>query len=213
MERTALGAETVPVSVVPAGPGRDDQKISTRRQRLKEATSEAHRCLDHSLMKQGYFTNAAGFVLYLRRMHTFQLAFDDAAAVVDRDWYGAWGLHHHRGWIETDLLQAGIPRDALPAIVPQGGLHIVDRSSLAGALYVLAGSSLGARVLHRLSVERQLPGPSGSYYLSRLAASMRWSEFIKFLEDAEIASEDSMIDGAISTFTCVSNHLNGAVPK
>ena len=202
-----------PVSGEVGSLSRDVQGEATRRQRLKEATSDAHRRLDKSLMQRGYFSNPEGFGLYLRRMYQFHLKFDNAALTAGRDWYEAWGLHRHKDWIETDLKKVSIGPMAKPEIVPADTLRVADRSSLAGALYVIAGSSLGARVLHRLTVEHQLPAPSGSYYLSQLAASVRWSEFLAFLEDADIACETAMLEGAISTFACVSRHLDPAVPE
>lgn len=211
MDRTVVRLETVPGSLDSVGLNLEVRRPSNRRQLLKVATSEAHGRLDRSLMQKGYFAGRDGFGLYLRRMHKFQLAFEEVAIAADRGLYQTWGLHHHRVWLEADLSQAGIQIAVSPAAAAKDAPRIADRSSLAGALYVMAGSSLGARVLHRMSVERQLPGPSGSYYLSRLAASVRWSEFLSFLESAEIASEVSMVEGAISTFECVSRHLNGSV--
>jgi heme oxygenase (biliverdin-IX-beta and delta-forming) len=213
MERTALPADLVPIPDEPGNQGRDVPAGSTRRKRLKEATSAAHRSLDRSLMQQGYFSSPERFGLYLRRMYEFHCMFDGAAMVAGRSWYKAWGMHLHKQWIETDLKDAGIWQDSTRAALPVSAISLANRSSLAGALYVIAGSSLGARVLHRLSVERQLPGPCGSYYLSQLAASVRWSDFLKFLEEADIANEDAMIEGAISAFACVSMHLNPAVPE
>ncbi len=213
MERTAFRSHTAPVSGEAGSLNRDVQGGATRRQRLKEATSDVHRRLDKSLMQRGYFSNPKGFGLYLRRMYQFHLKFEDAALTAGRDWYEAWGLHHHKEWIEADLKKVSIGLTAKPEILTTDTLCVADRSSLAGALYVIAGSSLGARVLHRLSVERRLPGPSGSYYLSQLAASLRWSEFLAFLEDADIACELAMLEGAISTFECVSRHLDPAVPE
>ena len=85
-----------------------------------------------------------------------------------------------------------------------------DAAAVLGSLYVIAGSTLGARMLQRLCLARAVPSQGGSTYLAALAQSLRWADFTAFLESADIASDTGLIDGALATFAGVRGALEVA---
>jgi heme oxygenase len=130
-----------------------------------------------------------------------------------------WRLDRHAAWIAEDLRSLGHSPapSAQRAGQDQNGADAAARalaplspksvSRLLGSLYVLAGSTLGARMLHKLTVTRALPTPAGSAYLANAGGSMNWQQFLTFLEGAAIDSEDRMIEGALATFAGVQRSL------
>ncbi len=191
-----------------------------RHDRLKAATRSAHSALDGFTMDAGFFDNASRFAAYLRGMAHFHSAY--AAIVEPNDglgWRAMWRLDRHAAWIAEDLRSLGhCPAPSTPAANHlENAVDATARalaplspkcvSRLLGSLYVLAGSTLGARMLHRLTVTRALPTPAGSAYLANAGGSMNWQQFLTFLEGAAIDSEDRMIEGALATFAGVQRSL------
>lgn len=179
---------------------------SDRRARLKLATAASHTHLDKQIIASGFFATEERFAVYLQRMHAFYRAFESAALSVDAKLWKSLELDSHVTWLEADMACLGAPKIkcAPKAASP---LRIEDASSLAGALYVISGSSLGARGLHRLTVERRLVGLGGSQYLGNLSRSQLWPKFLVHLGSARITDEAAMIEAAISTFDAVKTHL------
>lgn len=191
-----------------------------RHDRLKAATRAAHTALDGFTIDAGFFDNAPRFAAYLRGMADFHRAY--AAVTRPNDvlgWCAMWHLDRHAEWIAEDLLvlgQSSAPpmraavNGGLASDPVAGALAVLEPKSagrLLGSLYVLAGSTLGARMLHRLTVTRALPTATGSSYLANAGGAMSWQRFLAFLEAAAIDSEDRMIEGALATFAGVQRSL------
>lgn len=186
---------------------------------LKAATRTAHAALDGFTMQAGFFESASRFGIYLERMAHFHRAY--AAVTKSSDvfgWRGKWLVDRHAGWIAEDLHALG--QRASPATLSASGGPNADAtahalstlapksaSRLLGSLYVLAGSTLGARMLHKLTVTRALPAAGGSSYLAHVGGSINWQQFLVFLESTAIDSEDRMIEGALATFCGVQRSL------
>jgi heme oxygenase len=187
---------------------------SGRHAKLRAATHGVHAALDSFTIKSGYFENSSRFTDYLCGMAHFHHAYEQAIAGSDtHGWCALWRLDRHSGWIADELWTLGQSRavstsgPADPAALALAPLATPCTSGLLGSLYVLAGSTLGARMLHRLTVARSVPAASGSTYLAHAAASMNWQAFLAFLETADIDSEDRMIEGALATFAGVQRSL------
>jgi heme oxygenase len=118
-----------------------------------------------------------------------------AALAEDLAWYGA-----------------KLPK---PVAGPRG---LRDSASALGALYLIEGSGLGARVIGK-AVARTLgvsPGRGGSFFCGRTAdaARGRWQEFCAVLaregERLDEASCQRVVSGAQACFAYLENLLGGA---
>lgn len=186
---------------------------------LKSATGAAHEALDGFTMRAGFFDTASQFVAYLQRMAHFHDAYGHATHASDAlGWRAMWQVDQHGAWISEDLRTVGGGTDVSrlpvacdakldPARQVLAALKVNCASRLLGSLYVLAGSTLGARMLHKLTVARALPTADGSFYLLHVGGSINWRAFLQFLETAPIDSEDLMIEGALATFSGVQRSL------
>lgn len=218
-----LGQGAVSAQAVYADAGLQSGAASTGRRHavLKSATEAAHAELDAFTMRAGYFDNASRFVAYLHRMAYFHNVYARATHTSDaHGWRAMWQVDRHGAWIAEDLRTLGGVAAVTPSLTapsrdasadPAAGMLTALKpnctSRLLGSLYVLAGSTLGARMLHKLSLARALPTAAGSSYLMNVGSSMNWQHFLQFLEGAAIDSEEWMIEGALATFSGVQRSL------
>jgi heme oxygenase len=207
MDRVIAKADAAAATA--SSPAAVPARASPRHTRLRAATASAHARVDGLIGARHYFETPEQFRTYLSCMRNFHAAFDAASSPIDPGWCSLWKTDRLAAWAEDDLLSSG-GKPERGQTQPMPGF--VSPSALLGALYVVAGSALGARVLHRLSVERHLPATGGSQYLHALAHAVRWSDFIVFLESSEIASEDEMVEGALATFASAAHFLQGGHP-
>ena len=169
------------------------------RERLRTATGSAHArvdaCFPHGL------DGDAAYRRYLRGMHALVDAVETgiAAARLDARWE-PWRHPQRVEWLRADL-------EALQAVpMPAGpGLALADAAQVAGALYVIEGSALGATQLLRdarglgwtpAQGARFLDGHGGS------GAGKRWRDYVHCLEGACFGAHDeqTMFDAAARTF-------------
>lgn len=169
---------------------------------LREATWSVHETLDAFTFKSGYFAGPQKFADYLERLLAFHRAYDRAAEGADTlGWRSLWKIDQHPLWIGEEL--RALSADRAPSIQPID-FALQGRPGLLGSLYVMCGSALGARVLQKMSVDQRMPAPGGSSYLAALAQSVRWADFLAFLETADIGGDEAvMIEGALATFRAV----------
>lgn len=173
-----------------------------RHAQLRAATWPVHQALDAFTLRSGYFAGRDKFAAYLERLLVFHRAFDKTAEAQDTfGWRSLWRVDQHPVWISQELQTlsaARLPSTKRVDFVLQG------RSALLGSLYVLCGSALGARMLQKMTAEQNMPAVGGSSYLAALAQSVRWADFLAFLEAADIGGDEAgMIDGALATFRAV----------
>lgn len=180
--------------------------IGRRHWQLREATKKVHEHLDAATVKAGYFASAEKFAGYLERLLAFHRVYGPAAECHDPErWCARWAIDRHPHWISHELsLIDGGERSSQrkPDLVFHG------KSGVLGSLYVLAGSTLGARMLHKMTARCSVPAAGGSSYLAALGSSVRWVDFLAFLEAADIGGDDAgMVDGALATFRAVHTSL------
>ncbi len=169
---------------------------------LREATADRHAALDADVSAAGFFKSRPAYLRYLQRLHAFHKVFDLQARDVAPDLFVRWNVHRHAGLLACDIYALGATASSTSATVPDT-FRLLDRSALIGALYVLIGSSLGARVLLPWAIKLLLPDAGGIAYLSHLAASRDWPLFVEFLEAETDLDEAAMLRGAQSTFDAV----------
>lgn len=174
---------------------------------LRAATSDIHAATERVVEANGFFASPANYTNYLQRLAAFHRAYDLASAGLDHSALHLFQIDRHEAWLKAELRALGreLPRPAR-AHAPW---RLANASALLGSLYVIAGSTLGARVLCRLTVERGLPRPGGSTYLFAVAGALRWSEAVAYIEQAPGVDEDAMTAGAVATFTHVRGYLSG----
>nr|CAD6415447.1 heme oxygenase [Rhizobium sp. Q54] len=99
--------------------------------------------------------------------------------------------------VRRDLLDLGMD---VPA-TDDFAVPAVDREVLLGMLYVVEGSSLGARVLYRQAQQLGLSGSFGARHLAAQAESVeRWREVVRLLEEAPDLNLDSMVEASELVF-------------
>ena len=176
---------------------------------LRHATEAAHRKLDGFTIGAGFFASQGRYSDYLYGLAAFHAAYSQAALPLDKHgWLRRWSIDQHPLWIANEIVQLRAPA---PATQPVVSMTLASRSELLGSLYVLAGSTLGARMLQKMFVENDQPVPGGSAYLEALAGSLRWGDFVAFLKTAEEwADVSGAINGALATFSCVHRSLGGS---
>jgi len=131
---------------------------------LRTRTAVAHARLDAGF--QGGFGDARGYAAYLAGMAAF---LDAAIAAIGAE---PW-LAGARGTLARDL---GQPAPVLPAPTTR------DPARVAGWRYVVAGATLGARVLLREA--RALDGGAPTAFLSTFSGSDAWPRCLVLLRDA-----------------------------
>jgi heme oxygenase len=84
--------------------------------------------------------------------------------------------------------------------------ELFDRTPLLGTLYVLEGSSMGARVLLGNARRLGFSGLFGARHLEQQAAGLHnWRMFIALLEAAPDIDIQSLVDAANDAFSAAKN--------
>lgn len=164
------------------------------RWRLRDATAQAHACLDARVGDA--FADAAGYGAFLAGMHRFL----GAAAVAT----GAGPTDDARDALARDLADLGLAPGAAPAAMP---------ACEAGALgwqYVVAGASLGARLLLPRAQVLGFGPAHGARYLARQAAGGDWRRLLARLDAHPPQAAEAAIAGARTAFACAHHCMNDA---
>jgi heme oxygenase len=167
--------------MAPAAPS-DAVAVASRRFRLRDATRAEHARLDAFISTAGFLTSRSRYAVYL----SATLAARDA---IERgleestvsEVYPEWRHRLIAACLRQDIVDLGgpAPRLAAPAF------PLADRAEILGALYVLEGSSLGARLLQRDASALGLTSELGARHMAAQVADGRaWPRFTALL-DAE----------------------------
>lgn len=151
----------------------------SRRSALRSETAQQHADLETVV---GAFGSRAAYVRYLRGMHAFRAPYE--AALAGLDWpalFGDWRPTLIAQSLHDDLVDVGAaPLDAMRPVAE------LDPSGVFGVLYVLEGSSLGARLLYRDAQKLGLTATFGARHLAQQSAGFEtWRGFQALLERAE----------------------------
>lgn len=196
--------------------------LKSRRDMLRGRTASIHAALDRAVKAAGYFDTLTAYGDYLAAMHSFHRELDvrlNACSSADQigAWQSRWRLSDRTAWLEDDLAAIGrrspVPQNAklhMPAagVMPRrAALALTDASSYLGALYVVIGSELGARLLVRSARALPLPPSGGATYLEGLGRSRDWADFLSVLETYPDVDREAMCAAAVQTFAVVFDHL------
>lgn len=167
---------------------------NSRRFILRQHTATAHAAVDEAV---GGFSDLTGYKAYLKAIAAFRGPIE--AQLTDIAWpaaLGEWRPRSISAAIAADMADLGLTA------------HPVDASALTfggdrlfGALYVLEGSALGARVLMQQAKDLGLSASFGARHLALLGGDIdNWRSFLDRLEEAEPFDLDGALAGSLSAF-------------
>lgn len=183
---------STPVSTAGASPG-------ARRQILRGATAAAHAQVD--ALAAPALHSADAYAAYLRGMHRFLRHSEHAL----RDDESGPDVRARRQWIEGDLATLGVP--PLPADAPPAPLRrAADR---LGWAYVIAGASLGARLMLRGVAGLGFDREHGARFLAGHAEGDAWPTLLQRLETTPLnhGDLDRMCAAARAAFAAAADAL------
>jgi heme oxygenase len=177
--------------------------LTTRRFRLRASTSHAHASLDRLI---GQFRSVADYERYALGLFAFRIPFEEKLAAIDwPDVFAQWRPQPIGHALRADLLDLGLT----PCLGADSALLPQDVESLLGALYVIEGSALGARILFRRAQAIGLSEIHGARHLAlQSGAPEHWRNFLIVLEqemaiefESVVAASNAMFQTAERAFT------------
>jgi heme oxygenase (biliverdin-IX-beta and delta-forming) len=162
---------------------------------LRDLTKGEHEKLDSII---GKFSDAGSYARYLQGMTAFRGAVEDRLAKVEYPKsFGSWRPGMILSELEQDLTDINLSPPHSYAIfeVPE------DRGSLLGVLYVLEGSSLGARLLSRRAAAIGYSPNHGARHLAaQTSRPEAWKAFVALLNGMAPVDTDMAVEAARMTF-------------
>ena len=162
-------------------------QTAPRRFALRARTAEAHASLDASV---GPLADAPAYARYLRGLLAFRAPAERALA-------GAgWSPAPLAPLIAADMADLAVaPADEVAVPAPTGA------SAALGLAYVLEGSALGARLLHRQALALGFGAERGARHLAAQTADLAgWHGFLGTLEATEPFDLDAAASAAQAGF-------------
>lgn len=167
---------------------------------LRDRTAALHAELDRSV---GTFDGLETYRSYLRCLYGFRAPVEAAVALSAwPDWFGDWAPGAIADAIHADMFDLGA---ATPTpcvhVHSQNSLDLADPSRLMGALYVLEGASLGARLLYRRAQAIGLSAGHGARHLAQQSDERdRWRQFVGILEQSQHVDVEATVRASLLTF-------------
>ncbi|MCY0093550.1 biliverdin-producing heme oxygenase [Hoeflea ulvae] len=165
--------------------------VSSLRSALRDGTSALHLELDNAV---GEFGDRLGYADFVQKTHRFRLAVEQALAGAPE---GSWAVEPIADLAAHDLADLGVPK------LPEAEVPSRDWTpeSRLGALYVLEGSALGARLLMRRAQALGLHADFGARHLAHQASdSQRWRGFLGVLESVPSDMHATVLSAARDMF-------------
>lgn len=181
---------------------------SARRFLVRDRTSSSHAKVEATV---GAFEDLDGYRRYLRGSYVFRNSL--YGTMTGLRWPEQFAL-----WADPDGLRELMRNDmedlAMDPSPPLFALQMPPISSdlegLLGMLYVVEGSSLGARILFRRAQKLGLSGSFGARHLSAQADSVeRWRRVLELLESAPELDLDRLVAASETTFVAVERAFEG----
>lgn len=162
---------------------------------LRVSTRSDHETLDGIV---GAFSDTGSYARYLAGMTAFRGAVERGLADVDYpDSFGGWRPAMILPQLKQDLLDIGRPAPCSTRAfeVPE------DRHSLLGVLYVMEGSSLGARLLCRRAAALGYSADHGARHLAaQTARPEAWKMLVTLLDAITPPDTSKAVQAARMTF-------------
>lgn len=171
---------------------------------LRELTRDDHEKLDALV---GEFTDRNAYLRYLEGMAAFRGGVERSLAGVDYpQTFGDWRPGEISAALAQDLQDLGhdAPRAPISFDLP------IDSDGLLGVLYVLEGSSLGARLLVRRAAELGLTAEHGARHLAEQTARPdSWQAFVTLLDGIAPSGIEKAARAARMTFGAAIDAFSG----
>lgn len=143
---------------------------------LRSRTREAHQRVDAAV---GTLSTLEDYRRYVAHVLPFRVTMDEALRNVSWPEGWNWKPSAVAELLAQDARDLGVP----PVRHEQPDFDLSDPSALLGALYVVEGSSLGARVLRQRALKLGLDETFGARHLVSMASdTTRWPSFLSLLE-------------------------------
>lgn len=171
--------------------------MADRRFAIKRATDEAHARVEGIVQRAGMFSSRESYRRYLEATFAmrarFERALDDSGAALI---WPEWPSRKIADLVAQDIADLGGVAPA--AAVLQRRLSTAE---LLGVLYVLEGSSLGARVLVKAVAELGLTASSGARHMFRQAGDRdAWRSFTAMMAAAPEAPSHEAANATFDAF-------------
>jgi heme oxygenase len=190
---------------------RGNTRETDRRGCLKRGTAELHQAVDGLMDRSGMLSSRSGYSRYLHATLLARSSIETRLVANGvADLYSIWPKRQISHLVERDLV------DLEPKTQPQSAdtnHTAMSPGAMLGALYVLEGSALGARVIAR-RVEVIGMGPTfGARHLKQQTAEpTAWPTFLELLDTTKLTAveDEDCIREASSTFESFLHHYSTA---
>lgn len=175
---------------------------NTRREALREATRDIHARLDETV---GELDDLPAYRAYLFSTILFRSGVETALgeAAWPADW--VWRPVTSRAHLLDDAADLGLQPWGTGAFIAPPA----DKCGLLGMLYVVEGSSLGAKILRRRAARLGLGDGYGARHLAVIAEGAGWRSFVTLLEESAEFDLDRAVASASATFAAALDCYEG----
>jgi heme oxygenase len=173
---------------------------SDRRFDLRNRTHAAHERLDAAV---GAFSTLEDYRSYIACLSSFRAAMDEALRHIS--WPAGWHWQPTPvgAALREDAEDLGLTATDFGCVSARGkkDMDLSDPSALLGALYVLEGSTLGARLLKQRAAALGLDAAFGARHLALMSKDIaQWQSFLVLLDSAQDFNIDRAAASANSVF-------------
>lgn len=156
---------------------------------LRHHTEDSHRRIDTAI---GEFGGVDQYRVFVVNSYRFRGTVEPGCSGI-----GLWPVPPLFGLLARDLRDLGV--ETLPAVRPP--MRLPSHSAALGALYVLEGSALGARLLLRRVAALGFDGRFGARHLAaQVADTTRWCRFLRLLETETEINRAEVLAAAAAVF-------------
>lgn len=176
---------------------------SSRRFLLRERTSNHHAAVDAAV---GSFQTLEHYRTYLQGILAFRQPLE--RSLMHATWpepFGVWRPESLSPLIIADMNDLNVNVAQQHTKISDG----LDLESLLGALYVLEGSSLGARILYSRAKELGLTDKFGARHLAGQAHSGGFKKFLEVLDAAPNIDMNKVVEASRSAFNLAESAFQG----
>lgn len=181
---------------------------------LREKTSGYHHKLEETALSQVILSEGitiGAYIDYLKVMYVFTQPFEETFFPLAKRFFPDIHGRERADFLKNDLLKLGVAPSELDE-ADFVSFEVRDIEEIAGAIYVMEGSSLGGRVIfkhvHKTLGLSEDTGASYFYGYGSETGKM-WTSFLDALWDFTAQhSQQKVIEGAVKTFKEMYNLFN-----
>lgn len=185
----------------------------TLRERLKTETMKEHHSIEGALPVFKDDFSKEKYATLLKKLHGFYKPLESQLDQISAPSKQTLNMDERRRLprIQKDLTHLGVTAEELESIPSSPEVpRIQSLSSLAGALYVIEGSSLGGQLITK-ELKSKFGENEPAHYFNCYGAQtgQQWQAFVQWLGRAESESlnADEAIQTAKETFRCLNSWL------